>query len=412
MPFLLLSMALWLASATSLSAGENADVELGLAIVSPPCGLQGGDLIDFFVAARHMKGVRQVKLVFSWQPPEAVATASGAAAGIAAEQAFLVPGPPLIEGNWAEFGMATFGSAGLEGEGILARFGFALAESIAPDTPVEIRVEMLSLGPSSTQRDTILPVQALALANYCDAEGRMVERGLFLRPRQAQLPFSPSPHGQECDGSEGELLVNAHFLEQGSFRVDQLVTWTLDNQGLAPVYVLAEAGILRLAPGDRQVGFSRTDERGDALLLLDAEPGPTREPAAVELTACSEWAGEEYCDTAHLVWGETATAVVEPMAVSLPGKLSLAQNYPNPFNASTVIPVSIPPGLTEEVKVEIFNLMGQRVELLFAGSLPPGLQQFTWKGQDQQGQPLASGLYLCRLRAGEQEQVRPMLLRR
>jgi hypothetical protein len=81
-----------------------------------------------------------------------------------------------------------------------------------------------------------------------------------------------------------------------------------------------------------------------------------------------------------------------------PEKFLLGKNYPNPFNPSTTIPVSI--AATAEVKLAIFNLMGQEVKTLYAGTLEAGRYWFNWDGSDESGRMLSSGVFLYRLTTG------------
>ncbi|GAB4367242.1 MAG: hypothetical protein Kow0042_07740 [Calditrichia bacterium] len=81
----------------------------------------------------------------------------------------------------------------------------------------------------------------------------------------------------------------------------------------------------------------------------------------------------------------------------------MLQNYPNPFNPVTNIPFSLPEA--SHVKLEIFNLLGERVTVLLYERKPAGEHNVIFDGSQ-----LSSGVYLYRLRAGEFEQVRKMLL--
>lgn len=82
----------------------------------------------------------------------------------------------------------------------------------------------------------------------------------------------------------------------------------------------------------------------------------------------------------------------------LPSSFSLQQNYPNPFNAVTTIQFDLP--RAGQVRVEIFNVLGQRVRILVDEELQPGYKQVVWDGTDQSGNPVASGVYFYRLKAG------------
>lgn len=407
---LILLALLTLISPPGARAGANAGVELGLAVVNSPCGLKGGDLLDFFVAARGMSQVRQVKLVLSWQPEDAVAAVTGATAGVTAQQGFITPGPPLVEGNRAEFGMATFGD-GIDGEGILARFGLTLADGVTADTPAEVRLETVSLGPSSSERDTLVTPNVMVLANYCDDGDQPVSQGLFLRPRSAETEFSSETSASQYDDSAGELFLSAHLLDDGTFRTGQAITWTLDNRGAGAVWVLTAQGPLLIDPGDTLNGASETDDRGETVLLFDAAPGALLGNGVLEVTACGEVLAQPHCDAARLIWVGAPTAVADDEAEALPAAPALGANYPNPFNAVTSIPVAIPVQVTD-LQVEILDLLARSVARLHAGPASPGWLLLSWNGRDDQGRTAASGVYLCRAHTATWQAVRAMTLAR
>ena len=93
--------------------------------------------------------------------------------------------------------------------------------------------------------------------------------------------------------------------------------------------------------------------------------------------------------------GEDGTAV--------PDRFSLSQNYPNPFNPQTTIRYGLPKAAA--VKIEIFNLLGQRVATLVEGQQQAGFHTVQW---DASTQP--SGVYLYRIEAGDFIQSKKMLL--
>jgi hypothetical protein len=95
------------------------------------------------------------------------------------------------------------------------------------------------------------------------------------------------------------------------------------------------------------------------------------------------------------------TAVLEPDPDPgrMPGSPVLHPNYPNPFNSSTEIPFDIPAGWGElEVRLELFNARGQLVRVLVNRRVGAGHYRVLWDGGNAVGQPVASGVYLCRLR--------------
>ncbi|HMB93612.1 MAG TPA: FlgD immunoglobulin-like domain containing protein, partial [Rhodothermales bacterium] len=84
-------------------------------------------------------------------------------------------------------------------------------------------------------------------------------------------------------------------------------------------------------------------------------------------------------------------------------------NYPNPFNPSTSITYTVP-SKSQPVRLEVFDVTGRLVQVLVDGVQEAGAHQITWGGTDRTGVPVASGVYLSRLRVGEQVRVHRMLL--
>ena len=89
----------------------------------------------------------------------------------------------------------------------------------------------------------------------------------------------------------------------------------------------------------------------------------------------------------------------------VPRGFALLQNYPNPFNPVTQIAYGLPKGCW--VKLEIYNLLGQRVATLVDEYQKAGQKSVSWYASD-----FASGVYFCRLEAGDFIQARRMVLLR
>lgn len=81
----------------------------------------------------------------------------------------------------------------------------------------------------------------------------------------------------------------------------------------------------------------------------------------------------------------------------------LTGNYPNPFNNSTTISYKI--AKAENVKVSIFNLLGQEIAVLENEVKYPGTYSVTWNARG-----CASGTYICRIEAGSNVMSRKMTL--
>ncbi len=91
-----------------------------------------------------------------------------------------------------------------------------------------------------------------------------------------------------------------------------------------------------------------------------------------------------------------------------PEVYALRDNYPNPFNPETIIKYQLPEAT--DVRLEIFNVVGQLVSTLVAEPQKAGRYTVQWDSTNDSGQPLSSGIYFYRLQAGEFHQVDKMLL--
>jgi len=91
-----------------------------------------------------------------------------------------------------------------------------------------------------------------------------------------------------------------------------------------------------------------------------------------------------------------------------PFEFSLDQNFPNPFNPETTIRYRL--AGRSAVTLEIYDILGQQVRTLVNTPQTTGEYSVAWNGTNDSGKPLASGVYLCRLRANEFTAVRKLLL--
>ena len=94
---------------------------------------------------------------------------------------------------------------------------------------------------------------------------------------------------------------------------------------------------------------------------------------------------------------------------------ALLPNYPNPFNPETWIPYTL--SNPAEVIVTIYAADGQLIRTLVLGHRPIGTYQSKsraayWDGKNEQGEPVASGVYFYTLTAGDFSATRKMLIRK
>ena len=82
----------------------------------------------------------------------------------------------------------------------------------------------------------------------------------------------------------------------------------------------------------------------------------------------------------------------------IPTMFVLKPNYPNPFNPETTISFSLP--VNSEVNVAVYNMNGRKIKSLMTGFNSAGWYNLNWDGLDDYGDPVASGVYLLKLKAG------------
>ena len=93
---------------------------------------------------------------------------------------------------------------------------------------------------------------------------------------------------------------------------------------------------------------------------------------------------------------------------ALPERFKLGANYPNPFNPSTIIPYQL--AASSQVRLEVFNLLGQRIATLVDEARPAGFHTATWHATDEVGRAVAAGVYIYRMTVGVERQTGRMVL--
>ncbi len=219
----------------------------------------------------------------------------------------------------------------------------------------------------------------------------------FYPDRYAGSPLSSTPLGPDLDGEAD------WFLQWAELETPEEGNWfelrcTLDppssgGEGLAwfdelkfvewDDWQIGEADMDIPHPGNRRFIQLRSPELGLATVTLDYE------------------------ETAHV---QDLTGLPES-SPSPAGRL--AQNYPNPFNPSTRIELNMPAGAPARVELAIYDIRGRRLVTLFDGPLNGGESRvFDWKGRDESGRELPSGVYFSRARIGDRSESRKMILLR
>jgi hypothetical protein len=163
---------------------------------------------------------------------------------------------------------------------------------------------------------------------------------------------------------------------------DYELTLTIDQVHTeGPVYTMPVDIGITTAGGDTLV-VVWVDEAHEEFILTLAD-----QPTAVEIDP-DNWILNTAVDL---------TAGVEREVAEMTG-LRL-EAHPNPFNHSTTLRFSVP--RAQDVRIEVFNAAGQRVDTLMDGEAAAGWNEAVWYGRDGAGHEVAPGTYFCRLSTGE-----------
>jgi len=213
----------------------------------------------------------------------------------------------------------------------------------------------------------------------------------------------PLKFGNAGDGIE---LINVD-LDNGRAHYFDVKVADIDNDNKT-----VKIGLLWMAYNGDQMELAAGDGRLATLTFEITDP--TMEEFTIAATSF-ENPGRElgfiYCDDTdgklniYQLRPEFEPLTIPVMAKTpvIPAEWSLSQNYPNPFNASTMISFGLP--ADAHVRLDVYNILGQRVTTLRDELLPAGLYNVTWNA-DQ----VASGVYFYRLQTDEFTQTRKMTL--
>jgi hypothetical protein len=171
--------------------------------------------------------------------------------------------------------------------------------------------------------------------------------------------------------------------------------------------------------------ISTTDENGvvsdTTMSSVGWFPGPTigelaesslEDEISVMTYSWNVWAHDSWDSTASSngPWSLTidVSGLLALDGIGLPDVFALHNNYPNPFNPVTNISYDIPE--VAQVTLDIYNISGQKVRTLAQGQHEPGRYRIQWNATNDYGNPLSSGMYIYRIRAGDFVSVKKLIL--
>lgn len=113
-------------------------------------------------------------------------------------------------------------------------------------------------------------------------------------------------------------------------------------------------------------------------------------------------------DTAGNYQISIVTGIKEDLTI--PKTIELAQNYPNPFTSETQISYKLKN--QSDVSIKIYDILGREVRTFRIGLKSNGIHGIKWDGRNNINNKVAPGIYLYRLQAGNETQVKKMIFAR
>ncbi len=190
---------------------------------------------------------------------------------------------------------------------------------------------------------------------------------------------------KNATGGEGAWCANfapctKHVLIAG---IDPVAT---DSIGAYIMGLDCEAKTLPL-PAKMTDGTATSTTTDNYLYLLNAKGVGTNQLKEINIIG----------DGANLI-----TSVRPNIDTTQPADFKLCANFPNPFNPSTIIVFYLPQN--EHVSLKVFDVTGRAIETLVEGEVPAGEHRLHWSATG-----LASGVYICRMQAGNFSETIKML---
>lgn len=109
-----------------------------------------------------------------------------------------------------------------------------------------------------------------------------------------------------------------------------------------------------------------------------------------------------------LTWDPVDSIALPYTGGQVPKDFALSQNFPNPFNASTTIKYNLPK--TCQVRLQIYNILGQKVRTLVDKFEEAGYKEARWDGKNDLNNSVASGVYFYKIKAEDFIETRKMVL--
>ena len=196
---------------------------------------------------------------------------------------------------------------------------------------------------------------------------------------------------ENCNIKNGEAGIynenNANIINWGEGNIDETPLFLLsgdDPYQLTELSPCIDTGTpdtlgLFLPPWDLLHNYRVWDGDGDGIAIIDM--------------GCYEFDAPSY---------------VNATENQIPNIQYLLTNFPNPFNPETKIVFDLPE--SGQVKLEIYNIKGQKVKTLLDCYMSPGRSEMLWNSKDDNGKRVSSGVYFYLLQTPTKHLTKKMLL--
>lgn len=377
----------------SYTAYGNDGLRFNLDINDPPNQIVSAEIADaLYDASDHIPVFMELQLPAKIGAPTAL-DFGDYIVGAAAAETLSVQNVASVPGDALTYSMTAPGGFGAPGGSFVLFADTEQSHEITMDTAAAgLRAGELEIASNDLDDPTW----------YVGMSGRVLEHA---SPSLEELTVALS--GTLDFGSE----------QEGAFSDETLSVY---NEGYYDLQALLEVYDAAIVGGDGRFSFvggfgpqTAGATPADYVLAFDSAGAVEDSTYAATLTLSTR------DDQAVAGATELDAVVVTLLAHVLPGTavpedevstLAMRPGAPNPFTDRTVLELALPG--PAEVRVGVYDVSGRLVATLLDGGLPGGVSRIVWDGNDDSGEPVASGIYLCRAEVGEWRQSRKLVLLR
>ncbi|MBN2288639.1 MAG: T9SS type A sorting domain-containing protein, partial [Candidatus Glassbacteria bacterium] len=244
---------------------------------------------------------------------------------------------------------------------------------------------------------------AYTLIDQFRLSGAALDIDDFLPPEEEE---GPGPTGPVCDfNGDGKIIINdvIAYLLYGRDNPTDLarLDWNGDGKYLINDAIMFLNHIQKGTCPDAALQLSSAVDEIQAVRMEGMSQSDLE--YLEELMSQMKLTEEQEAAFRLALYGQAGRA-------ELPKANTLSQNSPNPFNPATTISYTIAEGSTVYVTLNVYDIRGNLVRSLVNEAREAGTYNVFWDGTDEGGRSVSSGVYFYRIKAGDFNQTRKMVL--